>query len=90
MLKFKQRDIRETEPSVVERLCKTMHILDKDKYFIPLKNALLEKKFECSVRDILLVPAKKLRKFTYKIISNCKKKSTTPITKTKLEYKHKI
>ena len=39
-----QYQVRETELSVVERLCKTMDILDKDKYFIPLKNALLEKK----------------------------------------------
>ena len=35
------------------------------------------KNSECSVRDILLVPSKTLGKFTYKIISNCKKKYNT-------------
>ena len=43
----------------------------KTSIFFRVKNALFEKKILCSVRDILLVPVKKLRKCTYKIISNC-------------------
>ena len=34
------------------------------------------KNSDCSVRDILLVPRKKLRKFTHKIIYSLKKKYT--------------
>ena len=46
-------------------------ILFREKILFSKKNS------GCSVRDILLVPRKKLRKFTYKIIYNLKKKYNT-------------
>ena len=47
------------------------------------------KNSDCSVRDILLVPRKKLRKFTYKIICNLKKKYNIP-EKNKIRQTKKI
>ena len=44
---------------------------------------------DCSVRDILLVPRKKLGQFTYKIIYNLKKKYNTP-EKNKIRQTKKI
>ena len=48
------------------------------------------KNSECSVRDILLVPRKKLRKFTYKIIYNLKKTYNIHEKNQIKTYKNKI
>ena len=70
--------------------------MDKNKYFIPWKYAILEKKFWVFrpwIREILLVPVKKLRKLRKKSFLIVKKKykthelNHTRHTKTKFKFK---